>query len=154
MVCALAVFSSILKVPQIQILADSDEQEVVQQVQVNVPYNPFAYWEWISNAEDDITFCISIFQEFYADFCAIDTYHFTLNIQNNHMYMLPTVVDPPGMQSFCDRAVDGIASVFLVLKRRHVIRYQRTSDVTKRIAQETAVGQLSLQIIAIFKSRN
>ncbi|CAN6244201.1 unnamed protein product [Urochloa humidicola] len=102
-------FSNILKIPQIQILADSDEQEVVQQV-----------------------------QEFYADFCAIDPYHFTLNIQNNHMYMLPTVVDPPGMQSFCDRAVDGIASVFLALKRRPVIRYQRTSDVAKRIAQETA----------------
>jgi hypothetical protein len=33
-----------LKVPQIQILADSDEQEVVQQVQVNAPYNPFTYW--------------------------------------------------------------------------------------------------------------
>jgi hypothetical protein len=114
--CALAVFSNILKIPQIQILADSDEQEVVQQV-----------------------------QEFYADFCAIDPYHFTLNIQNNHMYMLPTVVDPPGMQSFCDRAVDGIASVFLALKRRPVIRFQRTSDVAKRIAQETAVGQLSLQ---------
>lgn len=44
MVCALAVFSNILKVPQIQILADSDEQEVVQQVQVSVAYNPFAYW--------------------------------------------------------------------------------------------------------------
>ncbi|KAG2611537.1 vacuolar protein sorting-associated protein 45 homolog [Panicum virgatum] len=102
-------FSNILKIPQIQILADSDEQEVVQQV-----------------------------QEFYADFCAIDPYHFTLNIQYNHMYMLPMVVDPPGMQSFCDRAVDGIASVFLALKRRPVIRFQRTSDVAKRIAQETA----------------
>nr|CAB3449868.1 unnamed protein product [Digitaria exilis] len=102
-------FSNILKIQQIQILADSDEQEVVQQV-----------------------------QEFYADFCAIDSYHFTLNIQNNHMYMLPTVVDPPGMRSFCDRAVDGIASVFLALKRRPVIRYQRTSDVAKKIAQETA----------------
>lgn len=102
-----------------------------------------------SNAEDDTSLCIFIFQEFYADFCAIDPYHFTLNIQNNHMYMLPTVVDPPGMQGFCDRAVDGIASVFLALKRRPVIRYQRTSDVAKRIAQETAVGQLSLQNIAI-----
>ncbi|AQK50698.1 Vacuolar protein sorting-associated protein 45-like protein [Zea mays] len=70
--------------------------------------------------------------------CSNDPYHFTLNIQNNHMYMLPTVVDPPGMQGFCDRAVDGIASVFLALKRRPVIRYQRTSDVAKRIAQETA----------------
>jgi hypothetical protein len=34
--CALAVFSNILKIPQIQVLADSDEQEVVQQVQVGV----------------------------------------------------------------------------------------------------------------------
>lgn len=31
----LAVFSNILKIQQIQILADSDDQEVVQQVQVN-----------------------------------------------------------------------------------------------------------------------
>lgn len=29
-----AVFSNVLKIPQIQVLADSDEQEVVQQVQV------------------------------------------------------------------------------------------------------------------------
>lgn len=85
-----------------------------------------------------------VLQEFYADFCAIDPFHFTLNIRNNHIYMLPTVVDPPGMQSFCDRAVDGIASLFLALKRRPVIRYQRTSDVAKRIAQETAVGPLQM----------
>ncbi|KAG1342821.1 putative Vacuolar protein sorting-associated protein 45 [Cocos nucifera] len=102
-------FSNILKITQIQVLADSDEQEVVQQV-----------------------------QEFFADFCAIDPYHFTLNMHMNHIYMLPTVIDPPSSQSFCDRAVDGIAAVFLALKRRPVIRYQRTSDIAKRIAQETA----------------
>lgn len=147
--CALAVFSSVLKIPQIQILADSDEQEVVQQVQVNVPYDSFAYSNENLRMLRMTLACIFVFQEFYADFCAIDPYHFTLNIQNNHLYMLPTVVDPPGMQSFCDRAVDGIASVFLAFKRRPVIRYQRTSDVVKRIAQETAVGQLSLQNIAI-----
>ena len=88
-------------------------------------------------------FCF-VLQEFYADFCAIDPFHFTLNMRNNHIYMLPTVLDPPGMQSFCDRAVDGIASLFLALKRRPVIRYQRTSDVAKRIAQETAVGLLQM----------
>jgi hypothetical protein len=38
-VCSLAVFSNILKIPQIQVLADSDEQEVVQQVQVYVIYD-------------------------------------------------------------------------------------------------------------------
>nr|CAD1822036.1 unnamed protein product [Ananas comosus var. bracteatus] len=102
-------FSNILKIPQIQVLADSDDQEVVQQV-----------------------------QEFYADFCAIDPYHFTLNMNMNHIYMLPTVVDPPSTQSFCDRAVDGITAVFLALKRRPVIRYQRTSEIAKRIAQESA----------------
>ncbi|KMZ68788.1 vacuolar protein sorting 45 [Zostera marina] len=102
-------FSNILKTTQIQVLADSDEHEVVQQV-----------------------------REFYADFCAIDPFHFTLNMPSNHMYMLPAVVDPPSLQNFCDRAVDGISAIFLSLKRRPVIRYQRTSDVAKRIAQETA----------------
>ncbi|CAA7402333.1 unnamed protein product [Spirodela intermedia] len=102
-------FSNILKTTQIQVLADSDEQEVVQQV-----------------------------QEFYADFCAIDPYHFTLNVKLNHIYMLPTVVEPHSSQIFCDRAVDGISALFLALKRRPVIRYQRTSDIAKRIAQEIA----------------
>ncbi|CAF1913053.1 hypothetical protein Bca4012_050485 [Brassica carinata] len=102
-------FSNLLKDTQIHILADSDEQEVVQQV-----------------------------QEFYADFVAGDPYHFTLNMAANHLYMLPAVVDPSGLQRYSDRVVDGIAAVFLALKRRPVIRYQRTSDTAKRIAQETA----------------
>ncbi|XP_043809263.1 vacuolar protein sorting-associated protein 45 homolog isoform X2 [Manihot esculenta] len=102
-------FSNMLKDTQIHILADSDENEVVQQV-----------------------------QEFYADFVAVDPYHFTLNIPSNHIYMLPAVVDPSGLQQFSDRVVDGLGAVFLAMKRRPVIRYQRTSDVAKRIAQETA----------------
>ncbi|XP_042451732.1 vacuolar protein sorting-associated protein 45 homolog isoform X2 [Zingiber officinale] len=84
------------------------------------------------------TSCFLKQREFFADFCAIDPYHFTFNMPMNHIYMLPTVVDPPTFQSFCDRAVDGIAGVFLALKRRPVIRYQRTSDIAKRIAQESA----------------
>ncbi|KAL0724289.1 hypothetical protein Bca4012_038888 [Brassica carinata] len=102
-------FSNLLKDTQIHILADSDEHEAVQQV-----------------------------QEFYADFVAGDPYHFTLNMASNHLYMLPAVVDPSGLQRYSDRVVDGIAAVFLALKRRPVIRYQRTSDTAKRIAQETA----------------
>ncbi|XP_075648556.1 vacuolar protein sorting-associated protein 45 homolog isoform X1 [Castanea sativa] len=102
-------FSNILKDTQIHNLADADEQEVVQQI-----------------------------QEFYADFVAIDPYHFTLYMPSNHIYMLPAVVDPSNSQHFCDRVVDGIASIFLALKRRPIIRYQRNSDIAKRIAQETA----------------
>ncbi|KAJ4965913.1 hypothetical protein NE237_017762 [Protea cynaroides] len=102
-------FSNILKDTQIHILADSDEQEVVKQV-----------------------------QEFYADFVAVDPYYFSLNTPLNHVYMLPAVVDPSSLQNYCDRVVDGIAAIFLALKRRPVIRYQRTSDIAKRIAQESA----------------
>ncbi|KAG2252820.1 hypothetical protein Bca52824_082956 [Brassica carinata] len=57
---------------------------------------------------------------------------------SNHLYMIPAVVDPSGLQRYSDRVVDGIAAVFLALKRRPVIRYQRTSDTAKRIAHETA----------------
>ncbi|GLU12770.1 hypothetical protein SLE2022_294290 [Rubroshorea leprosula] len=102
-------FSNMLKDTQIHILADSDEQEIVQQV-----------------------------QEFYADFVAIDPCHFTLNMSSNHCYMLPAVVDPSSLQHYCDRVVDGIAAVFLALKRRPIIRYSRTSDIAKRIANETS----------------
>ncbi|WZZ67174.1 hypothetical protein YC2023_078544 [Brassica napus] len=71
-------------------------------------------------------------QEFYADFVAGDPYHFTLNMPSTHLYMLPAVVDPSGLQRYSDRVVDGIAAVFLALKRRPVIRYQRTSDTAKK----------------------
>ena len=80
---------------------------------------------------------------------AIDPYHFTLNMPSNYMYMLPAVVDPSNLQQFCDRAVDGIAAIFLALKRRPVIRYQRTSDIAKRIAQETAVSNFSTTAIKL-----
>lgn len=102
-------FSNMLKDTQLHILADSDEHEVVRQV-----------------------------QEFFADFVALDPFHFTLNMASNHMYMLPAVVDPSSLLHFCERVVDGIAALFLALKRRPVIRYSRTSDISKRIAQEAA----------------
>ncbi|KAI5073398.1 hypothetical protein GOP47_0011411 [Adiantum capillus-veneris] len=102
-------FSNVLKNSHIQILGDADEHEVVQQV-----------------------------QEFYADFLAIDPYHFTLNLPSNHVYMLPAVFDPPSVQQICDRMVEGISAVFLALKRRPAIRYQRTSEISRRVANEVA----------------
>ncbi|KAI3751823.1 hypothetical protein L2E82_22914 [Cichorium intybus] len=102
-------FSNMLNTTQLHILADSDEHEVVQQV-----------------------------QEFFADFVAIDPFHFTLNTPSNYMYMLPAVIDPPNLQNYCDRIVDGLAAIFLAFKRRPVIRYSRTSDIAKRIAQEAS----------------
>lgn len=86
-------------------------------------------------------------QEFYADFVAVDAYHFTFNIASNHMYMLPAVVDPSSLQHFSERVVDGIAAIFLALKRRPVIRYSRTSDIAKRIAQEASVRHLIVTLL-------
>lgn len=83
---------------------------------------------------------IFFLQEFYADFVAVDPCHLTINIPSNYLYMLPVAVDPPSLQHYCDRIVEGIAAIFLALKRRPRIRYQRTSDIAKRIAQETGVS--------------
>ncbi|CAM6095667.1 unnamed protein product [Calypogeia fissa] len=102
-------FSNLLKTQYIQILADADVHEAVQQV-----------------------------QEFYADYFAIDPYHFTLNLPSNYLCMLPTVLDPQNSQLACDRMVEGIAAVFLSMKRRPAIRYQRSSEICKRVASETA----------------
>jgi len=87
---------------------------------------------------------IVVLQEFYADFVAIDPYHFTFHVPSHYIYMLPAVVDPSTVQRFCDRVVEGLAAVFLALKRRPVIRYQRTSDIAKRIAQEATVSSSPL----------
>ena len=43
------------------------------------------------------------------------------------------------MQQICDRMVEGISAVFLALKRRPAIRYQRSSEIARRVAQESAV---------------
>jgi len=63
---------------------------------------------------------------------------------SNYIYMLPAVVDPSALQRFSDRVVEGLAAVFLTLKRRPVIRYQRTSDIAKRIAHEASVSSCHL----------
>jgi vacuolar protein sorting-associated protein 45 len=79
-------------------------------------------------------------QEFFADYFAIDPFHFTLNLSGNHLYMLPTVADSHNSQQACDRMLDGIAAVFLSLKKRPVIRYQRSSEIAQRLAQDSAVS--------------
>lgn len=72
-----------------------------------------------------------------------------LNMAANHMYMLPAVVDPSGLQQFCDRIVDGMSAVFLALKRRPIIRYSRTSDIAKRIAHEASVSTSAVSFFSL-----
>ncbi|XP_074280253.1 vacuolar protein sorting-associated protein 45 homolog isoform X2 [Silene latifolia] len=98
-------------------LADTDEHEIVQQV-----------------------------QELYADFVSVDCCHFSLNIPSNHLYMVPVGIKCRGvpalerssLQHYYDLVVERISTVFLALKGRPFIRYQQTSDIAKLIAQSTA----------------
>lgn len=86
---------------------------------------------------------VSVWQEFYADYFAIDPFHFTLDLHANHVSMLPTVADPHNSQQACDRMLDAIAAVFLSLKKRPVIRYERSSEIARRVAQDAAVSNKS-----------
>jgi vacuolar protein sorting-associated protein 45 len=78
-------------------------------------------------------------QEYFGDYFAIDPYHFTLNLPSNHLCMVPSVMDPHASQRAGDRIVEGLASVFLSLKKRPVIRYQRSSEIARRIATDVGV---------------
>lgn len=101
-------FSNILKTHYLQILGDSNEHEVVQQV-----------------------------KEFYTDFAFIDPCYFKLNMPSNYIYMLSPVADHQSTQFFSDRVCDGISVVILELKQWPIIRYQWSSDIARRIAEET-----------------
>eukprot|EP00897_Mesotaenium_endlicherianum_P003940 jgi/Mesen1/3574/ME000002S05142 len=102
-------FSNILSNSSIHILADADEHCVVRQL-----------------------------QEYYGDVLALDPYLFNLNLANNYCcYMLAGHDSHPGMQAVVDRSVEALSAVFLALKKRPVIRFQRASDICKRIAINT-----------------
>lgn len=78
-------------------------------------------------------------QEFFADYFAIDPFHFSLNLPANHVCLMPTVLDPQMSQQVVDRIVEGVTSLCLSLKRRPLVRYSRTSEIARRVAQDAAV---------------
>lgn len=101
-------FSNILPNAFIHILADADENDAVHQV-----------------------------QELYADYYAADPFHFTLHTADNYLCYLPAPSDHVrASQEVFERSVAAVAGVFLSLKRRPVVRYQRNSDAANRLARE------------------
>ncbi|KAF2594912.1 hypothetical protein F2Q70_00044468 [Brassica cretica] len=68
-------------------------------------------------------------------------HHFFLQLKDTQIHILADSDEHEAVQQvqrYSDRVVDGTAGVFLALKLRPVIRYQRTYDTAKRIAHETA----------------
>jgi vacuolar protein sorting-associated protein 45 len=52
-------------------------------------------------------------------------------------------LSPSAHQEVLDRMCDGIVAALLSLKRRPVIRYEKTSELAQRTAQELAVRKKS-----------
>ncbi|KAG8235515.1 hypothetical protein J437_LFUL015749 [Ladona fulva] len=93
-------FSNIIAKADIKALAESDELEVVRDI-----------------------------QEFYGDYIAVSPHLFTLNI-------VGCVQAQTWSLDNLQRTVQGITSVLLSLKICPVIRYQSSSEMTKRLAEK------------------
>ncbi|KAH9936618.1 Sec1-like protein [Fomitopsis serialis] len=100
-------FSNILSKTTIERLADADEYEVVREV-----------------------------QEYFADYAPILPCLFSLNHMPNASQPLygssPNSWDPKALE----RAVQGVTSVLLSLKKKPVIRYERSSPMAKKLGVE------------------
>eukprot|EP00475_Leptophrys_vorax_P018521 TRINITY_DN2534_c0_g1_i1.p1 TRINITY_DN2534_c0_g1~~TRINITY_DN2534_c0_g1_i1.p1 ORF type:complete len:588 (+),score=191.58 TRINITY_DN2534_c0_g1_i1:697-2460(+) len=77
-------------------------------------------------------------QEFYGDYYAVNPDLFTLNVESvRTLYNEPIVSD--NLRKL-NRIRDGILSVLLSLRAKPYIRYQGSSSLAKRIANEVAKG--------------
>jgi len=76
-------------------------------------------------------------QEFFADFVVVSKEHFTVPCPRNDVLIGPTALATGSASQLyeqVDRFVQGISSLFLALRRRPAIRYQRGSDAARRLA--------------------
>ncbi|KRY11674.1 Vacuolar protein sorting-associated protein 45, partial [Trichinella patagoniensis] len=91
-------FSNVISKSEVKQLAEADEFEVVREV-----------------------------QEFYADFVALGSHLFSLNL-------FPAYHCLDWSPNALKRTIQGISSVILGLKKPVTIRYQASSDMTKKLA--------------------
>ncbi|ORX46678.1 Sec1-like protein [Piromyces finnis] len=97
-------FSNILTKSQIERMAEADQQETVREL-----------------------------QEFYGDFCAINSNFYSLNLQNYQIF--GDSLSTWNNETF-KRTVEGLRAVLLALKKRPMIRYEKNSALGKRLASE------------------
>lgn len=97
---------------QVERLAEADESEVVREV-----------------------------QEYYADYLAINSDLFNLNLTSPKSSVYGDSSASWDANAF-QRSLDGIVGVLLSLKKRPLIRYEKNSPMCKRLAQEIHVRML------------
>jgi hypothetical protein len=77
-------------------------------------------------------------QEFYGDFMALDAHHFVIPVAGADLLINPHATlrgGAPSEYEVVDRLVQGLSGLFLALRRRPVIRYQRNSEPARRLAE-------------------
>mmetsp|Transcript_11778 Transcript_11778/g.24712 ORF Transcript_11778/g.24712 Transcript_11778/m.24712 type:complete len:580 (-) Transcript_11778:137-1876(-) len=97
-------FSNIVRDAYLHELAEADEHEIVKGV-----------------------------HEYYADYVPLDPSHFTLSVPEPYYCFFPPTLAPQAIRRVKDRVVQGLASVMLSMKRRPMIRYQRSSEHARSI---------------------
>ena len=103
-------FSNVLKKNYIERLAEVDEFEVIKEV-----------------------------QEYYADFLALNPDLFSLNLGTSLQPVYGESSASWDSRTF-QRAVEGVISTLLTMKKKPLIRYEKNSPMSKRLAQEIQVG--------------
>lgn len=83
-------------------------------------------------------------QEFFGDYFPLDPFHFTIPTRSNHFCYVSATVDLHNTQRICERSKEAILAVFLSLKKRPCIRYQRGSEMARRLAHEVGVSWVAL----------
>ncbi|GFR51106.1 hypothetical protein Agub_g13436, partial [Astrephomene gubernaculifera] len=77
-------------------------------------------------------------QEYYADFSCPDPFHFLVPVPRNELLFAvrqPGAAPSAAEYELIDRCVQGLSSLFLALRRRPVIRYQRGSELVAELAR-------------------
>eukprot|EP01118_Nematostelium_gracile_P017013 TRINITY_DN7149_c0_g1_i2.p1 TRINITY_DN7149_c0_g1~~TRINITY_DN7149_c0_g1_i2.p1 ORF type:complete len:395 (-),score=104.61 TRINITY_DN7149_c0_g1_i2:24-1208(-) len=81
-------------------------------------------------ADADVHETVQQLQEFFADYYAVNTDLFTLNLPN------VISVHHPDWKSSLDRIIDGLTSCLLSLKKQPFIRYSAKSDMAQKTVAE------------------
>ncbi|GFH21045.1 VPS33 protein, partial [Haematococcus lacustris] len=75
--------------------------------------------------------------ELFGDFCVIDSHHFMIPCHRNDILLAPSTAASSTaiiQAEMLDRMVQGLSALFLAVRRRPIIRYQRNSEQASRLA--------------------
>lgn len=120
-------FSNVLTKTVVERLAEADEYEVVQEVQVSLILHD------LSNLSQ------FYFQEYFADYAPLLPSLFSLN--QTISAAQPFFGQSPNQWNHdaLQQTVQGIVAVLLSLKKKPVIRYERMSSMAKKLGAEIQV---------------